>query len=503
MNKVSKWALIPLLAGSLSFPQLTQAEQQAITVNVDGNKVIFDQNPELFGDITFVPLRGVFERLGAEVNWEQPTQSVIIKKEDKTITLKNGSKDAFINNSLQKLDSEPKLLKNRIMVPLRFISESLDTKVDWDGKTRTINITQTSDEVIPNTSENKAENTSTLTYNDALQKALAYSYSLKNAEKEIDKADESRDDYSEYFRYSTPLGTGNSEYDAQIRQLYLGLLSSDDKLQKAKRDLETTKEEIAYQVKQTYNDVIKNEANKLYNENALAVEQLNFKLAKIQLEQGIISQVQYEQLENKLNATKKTLEATEKALSQATIKLNQLMGVSSEKTYSLVNIPEFETMEDVDVDYQITKTLEKHPTLFELEQAKNLAQKAVDLYVFNPGSAGENYQTKKITVTTLANQLAQTKDSIAEGVRTVYLNIKSLEDQYEILQTNLSNAEKSLTVTKVQYELGQTTELDLRQKELQVAELNSKIMDIVVSLDNLHSVFEKPWVAMGTSSAAQ
>ena len=510
MNKISKWAIIPLLAGTLTFPQLTQAEQTSISVYVNDNKVVFDQNPVIHGDITLVPLRGIFEKLGAKVDWEQATQAVKVMKEDKTITLKKGSKDAFTNNILQKLDTEPQLLNNRIMVPLRFISETLDAKVDWNGATRTINITQSNSTenninsvANTNTSVTKNENSTTLTYNDALQKALAYSYALKNAEKEIDKADESRDDYGEFFRYSEPFGTGNSLEDAQIRQIYLGMLSADDKVRKAKRDLETTKEEITYQVKQAYNDVIQKEASKLYNEKALAVEELNFKLAKVQLTQGVISQVQYDQLANKLDGTKKTLEASEKALSQAKIKLNQLMGVSSNNTYALVDIPAFETMENADVDYQITKTLEKHPTIFELEQAKNLTQKSLDLYTYNSGSIGENYETKRITVSTLGNQIAQTKDSIAQGVRTTYLNIKSLEDQYAILQTNLSNAEKSLQVTKVQYEVGQTTELDLRQKELQLADLQSKITDTVVKLDNLHAVFEKPWVAMGASSAAQ
>lgn len=489
MNKISKWALVPMLAGSLTFPQLIHAEQPSISVYVDNNRVIFDQNPVIHGDITLVPIRGVFEKLGAKVDWEQSTQTVKVIKENKAVTLKKGSKDAFINSSLRKLDLEPQLLNNRIMVPLRFISETLDAKVDWNGTT--INITQSS-----NTHQSN-ENSTTLTYNDALQKALAYSYALKNAEKEIDKADESRDDFSEYFRYSTPLGTGNSAEDAQIRQLYIGFLSADDKVEKAKRDLVTKKEQIAYQTKQLYNDVIQKEQNKDQSEKALSVEELNFKLARIQLEQGMISQVQYEQLENKLEEKKKTVDASEKALVQANVKLNQLMGVAAAGDYTLVDSPEFKNMEDIDVDYHIVKVLESHPAIFELGQAKKLAQKAVDLYTYNPAAAGENYQTKKITVTTLGNQLSQTKDSISEAVRSMYLNIKSLEDQYAILQTNLSNAEKTLKVAKVQYDVGQTTELDLRQKELVVADLNNKLVETAITLDNLHAVFEKPWIVSG------
>lgn len=503
MKKINKWVITPLLAGSVVFPQLVHADNGHISVFVDKKLVEFDQNPVLFGDVTLVPLRGVFEELGAGVKWDQSTQTVTILKGENTITLKQASPDVFVNNNLQKLQTEPQLLNSRIMVPLRFISEALKAKVDWDSNNRTINISQNTNNDTSQTSAPKNENSNTLTYEKALQNALAYSFTLKNAEKEIDKAGESRDDFAEYFYYSTPFGTGNSQEESQIRNSYLGLLSAEDKLKKAELNLKNTKEELTYQVKQAYNDVIQKDASKVYYEKALAIEELNFQIAKVQLGQGVISQIQFEQLENNLNAMKKTFEASKKSLAQANIKLNQLMGFSTEQTYSLVDIPEFEEIGYVDVDYHITQTLENHPTIFELEQAKELAKKAVDYYSYNPVAVGENYQTKKITATTIANQIEQAKDSISEAVRTTYLNIKSLEDQYKILQTNLSNAQKSLQVTKEQYEVGQTTELDLKQKELQVAELESKIQETVISLDNIHLIFEKPWVAIGATSQSQ
>lgn len=496
MNKLSKWAMIPLLTGALTLPQVAQAEEQPINVFVDNNQIQFDQNPVIYGDITLVPLRGVFEKLGAEVEWDQSTQTVTVTKDNKAITLKNNSKDAFINNTLHKLDTEPQLLNNRIMVPLRFISETLDAKVAWDGNTRTINISQQeSKEIKSDNTTTENENSEALTLSNALKKALAYSYDIKNATKEIDKADETRDDLSQYFRYSTPFGTGNTSEESQVRQIYLQYISANDKVRKAERDLEITKDQVTYQVKEAYNDILLKEENLQLSKKALAIEQLNFDNAKVQLNQGVISQIQYLQLENKLEEKKKSLDASTKALQQAKIKLNQLMGVNNDDTYSLVDAPEFAIMEDVDVDYHITKTLEVHPTIFELELAQKAAQDSVNLHYFS-GTPGNSYDVKKLTVTTVSNQLGQARDSISEGIRKIYLNIKSLEDQYAILQTNLDNAEKNLQVAKSQYQVGQTTEFDLRQKELQVADLEAKIQETIITLDNLHSVFEKPWVSM-------
>lgn len=115
---------------------------QGITVNVDGHRVDFgDQQPIQRDGRVLVPLRGVFEQMGANVKWEPETQTVIADSGSTQIKLIIGSRTAWINNSPQTLDVPAQLVNGRTLVPLRFLSEALGADVRWFDSTREVIIT--------------------------------------------------------------------------------------------------------------------------------------------------------------------------------------------------------------------------------------------------------------------------------------------------------------------------------------------------------------------------
>ncbi len=103
-----------------------------ITVTVDGEAVVFDAQPEMVNERTMVPMRAIFEKLGAEVNWDQPTQTVTAVTEDKTVVATVGEMSMFVNGEEKVMDVAPYIKDERTYVPARFVSEALDCKVDWD-----------------------------------------------------------------------------------------------------------------------------------------------------------------------------------------------------------------------------------------------------------------------------------------------------------------------------------------------------------------------------------
>jgi len=114
-----------------------------ITVIVNGQKVNFpDQKPYINDDDrTLVPVRFVSEALGANVEWHGSQRLVKIKHMNKVIDLVIGEKRAKVNNEYKHFDTKAMISsKDRTMVPLRFVSETLGAKVEWDGSTRTVTI---------------------------------------------------------------------------------------------------------------------------------------------------------------------------------------------------------------------------------------------------------------------------------------------------------------------------------------------------------------------------
>lgn len=97
------------------------------------------QNRYLKNGRTLVPLRAIFEALGAEVFWNGETQTVTAKKGDTEIQLVIGG-EAYKNGQLIPLDVPAKSFNGRTLVPLRFVSEALGCQTGWNSETQTITI---------------------------------------------------------------------------------------------------------------------------------------------------------------------------------------------------------------------------------------------------------------------------------------------------------------------------------------------------------------------------
>lgn len=121
---------------SASYPPAPAAA--AVTIVVNGATVSFDQPPIEQSGRVFVPLRGVFERLGATVVYDNGL--INATGNGRNISLKIGSTAATVNGQNYTSDVAPFLVGARTMVPLRFISEALGAAVNYDSNNQTVSI---------------------------------------------------------------------------------------------------------------------------------------------------------------------------------------------------------------------------------------------------------------------------------------------------------------------------------------------------------------------------
>lgn len=142
-RKLIVWGIVMVLV-LLGLCSISYAGE-LVAVYVNGEKIEFpDQQPfvdEATGR-TYVPVRFVSEALGAVVKWNEAGKQIIIFRNDgKAMSMVLGSKEISINGIFEELDAPPRLVNGRVMVPLRFVSEKLKAKVEWDNGI--INITDT------------------------------------------------------------------------------------------------------------------------------------------------------------------------------------------------------------------------------------------------------------------------------------------------------------------------------------------------------------------------
>ncbi|MBN1629015.1 MAG: copper amine oxidase N-terminal domain-containing protein, partial [Thermoleophilia bacterium] len=120
----------------------------AIQVEVNGRPLSFRVPPMQASGRTMVPLRGIFESLGAQVNWYAPTRTITAMKGATDVQLSIGDPRATVNGQTVLLDVPAMILNGSTMVPLRFISEALGADVKWFEATQTVSITTGRDAVV-------------------------------------------------------------------------------------------------------------------------------------------------------------------------------------------------------------------------------------------------------------------------------------------------------------------------------------------------------------------
>lgn len=142
------------------------ASAQDIELYMFGDKIECDVPPIIENGRTLVPVRAISEDgLGANVSWDGTTQKVTVVKDDMVIVLAIGHTEVIVNSEVMTLDAPAKIIDGRTMVPVRFISETLDYDVSWDADNRRVIIADeaSSDEIYTDNTDYVANNMNYIT----------------------------------------------------------------------------------------------------------------------------------------------------------------------------------------------------------------------------------------------------------------------------------------------------------------------------------------------------
>jgi len=140
-NKSKSFAFILLILITMLSSFIFIYAQNEVTIKLNNSKVGFpDAKPYMDTQVgrVLIPVRFVSESLGAEVKWDQVNKVVNIIKGKTNIRLKLGQKRFALNGIQKSMDTAAFLKDERTFVPIRFISESLDVDVNWDQKSYTV-----------------------------------------------------------------------------------------------------------------------------------------------------------------------------------------------------------------------------------------------------------------------------------------------------------------------------------------------------------------------------
>lgn len=123
--------LTALLAISLSALPAAAAAPPRIVID---HRILFpapDSQPFIQNGRTLVPLRAIFEYLGATVEWDGATQTITARKGETVVILQVDAPTAIVDGKQVTLDQPAVLVGGRTFVPLRLVSEAFGATVTW------------------------------------------------------------------------------------------------------------------------------------------------------------------------------------------------------------------------------------------------------------------------------------------------------------------------------------------------------------------------------------
>lgn len=129
-----------ILSNRLYFREYWISNNSSIKVILNGEEITFEQPPYIENGTTMVPMRAIFEALGASVDYDTETKTITATKGNTVIKLFANSDTATVNGKEVTLTSPVANKNGTTMVPLRLVSEALGAEVSWDEETKVVTI---------------------------------------------------------------------------------------------------------------------------------------------------------------------------------------------------------------------------------------------------------------------------------------------------------------------------------------------------------------------------
>lgn len=133
------------------------ANEQPIRIVINNHEIISDSSPVVKSNRVLVPVRVISEELGYAVSWDSKARIVYISKGSTSIRFTIGESTILVNGEKVKLDVSSRIVNGRAYLPIRIVSESIGSSIVWDGGSRSV-VINTKEEKDPVKISSKDEN---------------------------------------------------------------------------------------------------------------------------------------------------------------------------------------------------------------------------------------------------------------------------------------------------------------------------------------------------------
>ena len=491
------------------------SETSSIIVLLDGEPVSFDAQPEILAGTTFVPLRSIFEQLGAEVEWNQQWQEALLTSNREEICLKVGSKVAIRNTEVSSLTDAPYLKEDRVMVPLRYLSESLGYDVTWNPETRTAEIrspqSDTSgpaEETSGSSGENSGEEVifaekpssfgegsafsilgeaAEITCDEAIQDGLQESSACKGARLSLRQAQQQMEEFYDLYTYNYTVAIMQTRKDLNLLNDW------------SERNVVVTEEQTAYSIVNAMNEISLKQVEVESAKEALAQAEQTCDTDRLRYEAGAISQRELIESEAAVETAEQQIRTKETELQGLYLSFYGTIGEEDLLALKEGTFPElefhlnYEPVGEIDIEAAFRKAKENDPYLWYLKNSMDNADFKLQSYEYNVG--GKSYELTQMDLTRARINYNATETNLKTTMESRYNQLLQLEHQIASLEDQEETLRRSIDTMRTLYEAGVQPRSALEEVLQNRQSIEDSLLSLKVSHSQLRELFEKPYLA--------
>lgn len=313
------------------------------------------------------------------------------------------------------------------------------------------------------------EDLETLTFDEAVEKALRNSSSLNNLKASMDLA-ETQLEIQYLEAYSSDGFSG-----------LISFLNSQSSYQNSELSIVAQEESVKHSMKESYINIIELQRSIALSELALKNDEYNLALSKIKLSNGKISQSEYDNLNLAYNTAKEQLETQKDTLELEYVSLNILMGTDINKRYNFVMDAVYEPFElDIPVESYINGKVASSNSVRQAEKSYETSKQTSKLTPLNSSEIG-GYQSAQNSLNSAEMSYEDAKNSVYESLYQKYNSIVQEEKDYTSGLDELKLLQDEFERVQVKYLSGNASYYELLTAQYNVAEKENTLLSSVYS----------------------
>ena len=285
----------------------------------------------------------------------------------------------------------------------------------------------------------------TVTLEDALQMAYTSNPDIRKADLELEKAQINRDDARDTLDW---IPTGGL-IDPAVNQVFNLYQQTEIGLSTAKKAQESEKDRITQEVISAYTKVLK-DFNTMES-TRLTLEDLEHqkRIAGMSMGLGLISELDYQQLESGIKEAQEGSKATQAAYEGSMAALRYLLGQNASWNPVLSSRAILDTYSRNELSVELSRGTSESVLVWTKKALLDI-EKSKEIW-FLPNTSSD---LKKVDLHMAEVSYEQAKRDAKAMIEQLYYGIEATEGQIQAAESALATAQKDLEIAQLKYDIG-------------------------------------------------